>query len=660
MQKVIASLLLASCFSLIAQGPRKEIGNLVMENIPDIPPAILEELDKYNNVRSASFADWSPDGKSILIATRFGDVAQLHLVSAPGGYRKQLTFFKEPVGGAVSCPDKSKNGFVFSKDQGGNENYQLYWFDLKTAQHQLLTDGKSRNVNFKWNKAGTRFAYKSNKASGKGMELFVNTLADLSQDKKILPQADKGDWNILDWSADDKLMILQKEVSVTESYLYLLNVETSALEPLNDKPGKEIAYEKARFSKDNKSVYFISDEDAVFARLCLYDLATKKIRVITNDIPWDVTNFELNDNGSRVAFTSNEDGYSQLYLLEPGSNKYTKVAGLPPCIIGNMKFHPNNTEIGLAISSATQPGDVFVLNTQKQGPQAKKGNPSPGLTRWTFSEMGGLDASQLITPEIIRYPTFDSTDGKTRMIPAIVYKAKKPGNEKAAVVINIHGGPEAQSLPYFSPITQYLAGKMGVTVILPNVRGSTGYGKNYVKLDNGFSRENSVRDIGSLLAWIEKQPELDKNRVGVMGGSYGGYMSLATMTHYSQLMKLGIDIVGISNFVTFLKNTSEYRRDLRRVEYGDERDPAMNEFQQKISPNNNVQKITKPMFIIQGKNDPRVPVTEAEQMVEALKKNGNTVWYLMAKDEGHGFAKKQNRDFQNAAMILFLKDYLLK
>jgi dipeptidyl aminopeptidase/acylaminoacyl peptidase len=658
MQKHLASFLLAGCISLMAQAQRKEMGNLVMENIPDIPQEIVDELDKYNNVRSASLADWSPDGKSILIVTRFGDVAQLHHLSAPGAYRKQLTFFKEPVSSAVSCPDKTKNGFVFFKDLGGNENYQFYWYDMKTSAYRLLTDGKSRNVNFTWNKAGTRYAYKSNKLSKKGMEIFISSVDDPSKDKKILPQADKGDWNILDWSSDDKWIILQKEVSVTESYLYLLNTETSALEPINDKPGKEIAYEKARFSKDGKSIYFISDEDAEFARLCRYSLADKKISVITT-LSWDVTNFDENEKGTRVAFTTNEDGYSELYLLETATLKYARVTGLPRGIMGSLQFNPVSEDLGLTVNSPTLPGDVFILNTAKLvGGKATSEN----LKRWTFSEMGGLDEAQFVTPEVIRYPTFDSAAGKVRMIPAILYRpnAATDKSQASPVVINIHGGPEAQSLPYFSSVIQYLVTKLGVTVILPNVRGSTGYGKNYVKLDNGFLRENSVRDIGSLLDWIGTQPGLDKNRVGVMGGSYGGYMSLATMTNYNARMKLGIDIVGISNFVTFLKNTSEYRRDLRRVEYGDERDAKMNEFQQKISPNNNVQKITKPMFIIQGKNDPRVPVTEAEQMVEALKKNGNTVWYLMAKDEGHGFAKKQNRDFQNAAMILFLKEYLVR
>lgn len=640
---------------------RKEVGNLVIENIPDIPQEILDELDKFSNVRSAALADWAADGKSLLISTRFGDVGQIHSVGAPGAYRRQLTFFKEPVTVAITCPDKTKNGFVYSKDLGGNENYQLYWFDLRSSQQTLLTDGKARNVNFTWNRAGTRFAYKSNKASGKGMEIFVNTLADLKLDKKVLPQADKGDWNILDWSADDKLMILQKEVSVTESYLYLLTVETGALQQINEKPGKEVAYdERARFSKDGKLIYFVSDEDSEFARLCAFELASKKITVLSNGINWNITGFEMNDKGSCIAFTSNEDGYSQLYLLDITSGKQIKASGLPQGIIGNMRFNPNNTDLALSFGSATMAGDVFVMNTQSQF-APKKGNASD-LIQWTFSEIGGLDASQLISPQLIRYPTFDSVDGKPRMVPAFIYKPSKAMEKKepSPVLISIHGGPEAQYLPYFNNLAQYLVNKLGVTMIFPNVRGSTGYGKSYVKLDNGFLRENSVKDIGALLDWIEKQPDLDKSRVGVMGGSYGGYMSLATMTNFNARMKLGIDIVGISNFVTFLKNTSEYRRDLRRVEYGDERDAKMNEFQQKISPNNNVPKITKPMFIIQGKNDPRVPLTEAEQMVEALKKNGNTVWYLMAKDEGHGFAKKQNRDFQNACMILFLQNYLLK
>ncbi|MCB0586764.1 MAG: S9 family peptidase, partial [Phaeodactylibacter sp.] len=220
-------------------------------------------------------------------------------------------------------------------------------------------------------------------------------------------------------------------------------------------------------------------------------------------------------------------------------------------------------------------------------------------------------------------------------------------------------GPESQYRPGFSPIFQYYLKELGIAVIAPNVRGSAGYGKNFLKLDNGYKREDSVKDIGKLLDWIKEQPELDESRVAVMGGSYGGYMVLSSMAHYNGRLRCGVDIVGISNFVTFLENTKSYRRNLRRVEYGDERDPHMRRHLERISPTTNAHKITRPMLIVQGMNDPRVPVSEAEQMLRAIRNNGGEAWYLLAKDEGHGFRKKPNRDYYNKAVILFLQRYLL-
>ncbi len=666
MKKLFLLLLSFSIFHLTLSQtpPRKELGNLVMENVPDIPQELMDDLDKWQNARSASVTDWTPDGQGLLITTRFADVPQIHLVNGPGIFRRQLTFFKEPVTFALTCPDKTKNGFAFSKDNGGNENYQWYWFDLQTSQYMLLTDGKSRNVNFTWNKTGNKFAYKSNKDGGKGMEIYVQAFGEPKTDEKVLKQADKGDWNIFEWNDNGTQLLVQKEISVTESYLFVLNMQHSnEMVQINEKPGKEISYVQANFSKDGKGIYLICDEDAEFAELWYYDIISKKMTALTKDIPWDVTGFEMNDAGTKLAFITNEDGYSKLYLMDTQTNKYQRVEGMPLGTFGGMKFNRDNKQLAINIGSAVYPNDVFVMNTEAIS-RSKESFPEANkqlLRRWTYSELGGIDESKLVAPELIHYPTFDSVSGKVRMIPAFMYKPATlaAGAKGFPVLINIHGGPEGQSLPVFSPLTQYMVSVLGMAVIFPNVRGSTGYGKTYVKLDNGFLRESSVRDIGSLIDWIGKQKNLDKDRVAVLGGSYGGYMSLATMTHFSSRMRLGIDVVGISNFVTFLKNTSEYRRDLRRVEYGDERDPKMNEFQQKISPNNNVDKITRPMFIIQGKNDPRVPVTEAEQMVEALKKNKTPVWYLMAKDEGHGFQKKSNRDFQNAAMILFMKNYLL-
>jgi dipeptidyl aminopeptidase/acylaminoacyl peptidase len=279
------------------------------------------------------------------------------------------------------------------------------------------------------------------------------------------------------------------------------------------------------------------------------------------------------------------------------------------------------------------------------------------LTRWTYSEVGGLDTSLFIEPELVAYPTFDSGQGGPDAIPAWVYKPA--GKGPWPVIISIHGGPESQARPAFASTYQLWLSKLGAAVIVPNVRGSSGYGKHFLSLDNGFKREDSVKDIGALLDWIATQPDLDEDRVAVFGGSYGGYMVLASGVHYSDRLKAAVDIVGISNFVTFLENTQDYRRDLRRAEYGDERDPDMRAHLEKISPLNSVDRITVPMMVVQGENDPRVPVTEAIQVVEALRANGQPVWYMNALNEGHGYRKKENRDIYQQATTMFFQKYLI-
>jgi dipeptidyl aminopeptidase/acylaminoacyl peptidase len=319
---------------------------------------------------------------------------------------------------------------------------------------------------------------------------------------------------------------------------------------------------------------------------------------------------------------------------------------LPVGQIFGLDFSPDGKRLGMTLISSQSPGDAYSIDLA-----------SGGLTRWTFSEAGGLDTSRFASPEVVEFPTFDQVGGESRMIPAFYYRP--PGEGPFPVVVNIHGGPEGQARPFFNPITQYYVLEMGIAVLFPNVRGSSGYGKSYLLLDNAEKREDSVRDIGALLDWIETRPELDSDRIAVVGGSYGGYMVLASMVHFDDRLRAGIDLVGISNFVTFLENTSDYRRDLRRVEYGDERDPEMRAFLESISPTNHAAKINKPLFVVQGLNDPRVPASESEQMVDVIRDHGGTVWYLMAKDEGHGFDKKANRDYFSHAAVLFLEQYLI-
>ena len=626
---------------------RHEVGNLVLENVPQIPQSLKERLLQYQNVRSASFRDWDPRGNGILIATRFGETGQLHLVSQPLGMRKQITFFNEPVGGGAFSRYPDAYGFLFTKDVGGGEFYQIFYFDMETGAYKMLTDGKSRNGGAIRSNKGDKFAYYTTQRNGRDWDIYIS---DVRNPEKAYPVLEEGGvWFAVDWPPDDSRLLVGRYVSANESYYYLLELSSKKLEQIN--PGdKKIAYGGAVFAKDGKGIYLTSDEDSEFQHLRYYNLSTKKMSDLTPHLQWDVASIALSDDGRYLAWTVNEDGIDKLFVrdLRLKTMKPLPMPKLPMGLIYGLSFSPDSKRLALTLNTATSPGDVYIIDMAD-----KK------LTRWTESEVGGLNTSVFPSPRLIHYPTFDQVNGKPRMIPAFVFK---PNNKKGPfpVIIYIHGGPEGQYRPYFSSTFQYWLNEMGLAVIAPNVRGSAGYGKTYLKLDNGYKREDSVKDIGKLLDWIAEQPELDADRVAVYGGSYGGYMVLASMFHYNDRLRCGVDNVGISNFVTFLKNTREYRRDLRRVEYGDERDPKMAEFLQKISPTTNAHKITKPLFVVQGLNDPRVPASEAEQIVEIVRKNGGDVWYMLGKDEGHGFRKKTNRNYYTAAVSMFFEKYLLR
>jgi dipeptidyl aminopeptidase/acylaminoacyl peptidase len=629
-----------------AQSQQKEIGNLVAEGIPEVPPTLVERMNQYQNTRSASFIDWHPSGSHMLMSTRFGETAQLHTIDHPGGARKQITFFKEPVGGGSYCRDTAYAGFMFLKDVGGNEFSQLYWFDTKSGNYEMLSDGgRTQNSLPSWSNKGDRFIYTSTRRNQKDYDLYLSSMQNPKEAKLILEVT--GAWSPVDWSPDDKKVLVSHYISSTNSSYYILDLESGKTEQVN--PSKEeISYSGACWSADGKGVYIIHDQGSEFKTLKYYDVSSKKFFDITQSIPWDVSDLTINKKRTKLAFSINENGFSKLFLLDTQTRKYTPVSGLPEGLIGGFQFKPGDWEIAISINTPQSPGDIYTYRFSDNK-----------LTRWTYSEVGGLNTDIFPNASLVEYETFDMSGGKKRMIPAIIYKPSTVKG-KLPVIVIIHGGPEGQSRPAFSSFNTYLTHELGMAVILPNVRGSTGYGKTFLKMDNDYKREESVKDIGALLDWISKQPDLDASRVAVYGGSYGGYMTLASMTHYNDRLKCGIDVVGISNFVTFLKNTEPYRTDLRRVEYGDERIPEMNAFLEKISPSNNVQKITKPMFIIQGANDPRVPKSEAEQMKQKLKDKGNTVWYLLGKDEGHGFRKKTNVDFMQWSIILFLQEYLIK
>jgi dipeptidyl aminopeptidase/acylaminoacyl peptidase len=616
--------------------------NFVADGIAKIPASLAETAGRYASFRSANFVDWNPATREMLIATRFADTPQIHVVKQPGGERQQLTFFTDSVTNARFHPNVG-DYFVFSKDIGGGEWYQLYRYDMKTGDVTLLTDGKARNLMGPWSSGGDQLAYMSTRRTGKDTDLWVMNPADPKTDR-LLTKLEGGGWEPLDWSPDDSKILLAEGLSINESYLWLVDAKTGEKVPFIGRGGTEkISYEGGHFSKDGKGIYVTTDKDSEFHRLAYVDLSTKEHKFLTTDIPWDVEGFDLSRDGKRIAFITNEAGLSVLRELDTVGKASVRKLEIPVGVIGAIRWHSNGRDLAFSLNNARGPGDAYSIDVT-----------TGKMERWTTSE-AAVKADGFPEAELVKWKSFDG-----KVISGFLYKPPVKFSGKRPVLVVIHGGPEGQSLPTFLGRNNYYLNELGIALIFPNVRGSTGYGKTFSLLDNGFQREDTYKDINALFDWIGTQPELDASRICVTGGSYGGHMTLAVSTFYSDRIRCSVDIVGMSNLVTFLEHTEAYRRDLRRVEYGDERDPKMHDFLEKIAPMNNIEKIKKPMMVVAGKNDPRVPVSESEQIVGALKKQGTTVWYLMAKDEGHGYRKKTNQDFQFYATVEFLKEYLLK
>ena len=615
--------------------------SLVLGGVPKIPAALAETAGRYASFRSASISDWHPTRHEMLISTRFAETPQLHLVAMPGGARQQLTFFADSVSSGRFHPNGG-DYIVFMKDVGGGEWYQLYRYEMKTGDSTLLTDGKSRNLMGPWSSDGDRIAYMSTRRTGKDTDLWVMNPADSKTDR-LLTQLSGGGWQPEDWSPDDKRILLLEELSINESYLWLVDTATgqkTELTPHN--MTEKVSYGEARFSKDGKGIYVTTDKDSEFHRLAYIDLETRQPTYLTTSVHWDVETFDLAHDGKLLAFVTDEEGLSVLHVRDTTNGREMPLPHIPTGVIGGLRWHKNGHELGFSLNNSRGPGDCYSLDVANEK-----------LERWTNSEAAVKTESPL-QAELIHWKSFDG-----KMVSGFLYKPPAKFTGKRAALVVIHGGPEGQSQPTFLGRNNYLLNELGIALIYPNVRGSTGYGKTFSLLDNGFKREDTYKDINALFDWIATQPELDSQRIAVTGGSYGGHMTLAVSTFYSDRIRCSVDIVGMSNLVTFLEHTEAYRRDLRRVEYGDERDPKMREYLEKIAPMNNIEKIKKPMFVIAGKNDPRVPVSESQQIADALKKQGTPVWLMIANDEGHGYRKKPNQDFQFYATVEFLQEYLL-
>jgi dipeptidyl aminopeptidase/acylaminoacyl peptidase len=630
--------------STVAQhaGVQPEAGS-VTEGIPAIPSSLVAEVGRYTNFRTAEILAWHPVKREMLIATYMCNTPQVYQVKFPGGARTQLTFGNDRPTRGVSYQPTRGDYFIFSKDSGGDENFQNYRYDFATGDTTLLTDGKSKNGPSVWSNRGDRIAYSSDRRNSTDVDLYIENPLDPKSDR-LLVKLEGGGWSPLDWSPDDSKILALQEISVNESYLWLIDVTSGEKTLFTAKSAStQVAYGNAHFGKDGKSIYAITDRDSEFRRVARIDIATHRHTFLTEHIPWDILELQLSPDGKMIAVTGNEDGKTTLHLLDAVTGREKPLPDFPPGYVIDLHWHRNSRDLSFSLDSAQWPDDAYSLDT-------KTGK----IERWTFSELGGLNTAGFVEPNVIHWKSFDGI-----AISGILYHPPAKFSGKRPVIIDIHGGPEEEFQPYFLGDQNYYLNELGVALLFPNIRGSTGFGKTFTTLDNGLRRENAYKDIGSLLDWIAKQPDLDASRVMVSGASYGGNAALVTAMKYSERIRCAVEMYGPSNLVTFLERTASYRQDLRRVEYGDERDPQIRAFLERLAPMNNAASITKPLFVIQGENDPIVPRSESDQIVNAVQKNGVPVWYFVMKGEGHGIHTKSNADYRFYATVMFVKQYLL-
>ena len=635
---LVLLLLLSAC-----QTAPRHPANLVVEGVPAIPEELKSELAPYANLGGAGFRGWATTKRAILVTTRVGDATHLHAMDAPLARRVALTRGPDPVRGGSFQPGGSL--LLYPVDKGGDENFQLWLKDTAHPERApvRLTDGKSRNTDALWSKDGKMIAYSSNRRNGKDSDILLAD-ADHPGEPRELVRLDAGGWSPVDWSADGRRLLVRQSLGNAASRLWTVEVATGKRAQVSPKD-VTCLYQQAVFAEGDRAIYALTNHGSDFLSVMRLEVATGKLSLLVPEPKWDAEELAVSADGRRLAFAVNVEGFSQLRCWDLESGREIPAPALKPGVLGNLAWRAGSHELG------------FTLNSEDSASDAWSADLDTGtLTRWTNRTTKPKREIPVTQPEVVRTPSFDGLS-----IPSLVYypdARKFPG--KRPVLMLFHGGPEGQSRPGYRGAALYYLNELGVALVYPNVRGSTGYGRTYLGLDDILKRADAVKDVGAVLDWVAKSDRLDATRVAVHGGSYGGFMSLACLTDYPDRFRCGVDNVGIANFVTFLRDTADYRRGNRRLEYGDERQPEVRAFLERISPANHADRIRAPLLIVQGRNDPRVPFTEAERMRDAIRARGGQVWFVMADDEGHGFAKKPNADFQFQATVLFLREFLLR
>lgn len=630
---------------------------LRVEGVPPVPLSLVRQAAPYTELRGHTVVDWHPTKREMLVSHRAPDAttAQLYRLSNPLDQPQALTHGADPVTRARYEPLAGRY-VVFERASGGSEVTQLYRLDAPGAEPVALTTPDERHALLTWLNTRSELIHASvplDRTADGGSRAQVNTTLwlldpqhpDRRRRLAVLPGSG---WYATRTSRDDRWLALGRHRSANASEIWLLDLSSGerrrVLPGTADPAPMQATHAPLDFSADGRYLYLLTDRHGEFRELARLEIANGRLERISHDTPWDITEASLSHDDREVVALANVAGRRELRRYSTATLAPLPAPDLPVGSLAALRHHRVSGELALVVTHARSPGQVW------------SAEPGRSAQAWTQPSVpAGLDTASFTEQQVVRWKSFDGLgiSGLLTMPPPR-HTGRRP------VLVHIHGGPEAQASVGFLGRTQYYAQELGVAIVQPNVRGSSGFGKRFLTLDNGRQREDAVRDIGALLDWIATQPQLDPTRVLVSGGSYGGYMALAVAARYPERIVGAIDVVGISHFLTFLKNTESYRRDLRRVEYGDEREPGMAEYLDRISPLTQAHRITRPLMVVQGRNDPRVPYTEAEQIVARVRGNGTAVWYLRADDEGHGFARQDNQDYQFWATVLFMQHTLLR
>ena len=642
-----------------SRGPAPDVlpvpPNVKAEGLPPIPASIVQDLAPYASSRRALLLGWHPTRREMLITTAFdGNTFQIHLVAGPGMDRQQLTFFPTGAGvaantvSALYSPDGSH--LVFNKDSStGGETMQLFRFDLATKKTTLLTDGKSRNGVPVWSHRSTLIAFDSTRRNGHdGADRDIWVMNPLDPSSARMVAEVEGKWSVADWSPDDaELLVVNAPAENTRTSLWRVNVTSGAKTQVSP-PGDPVVWRAPAYSPDGRYIYVLSNRGSETLRLWRGEVASGAWTPITAESD-DLESFALSPDGRTIAAVFDSTTSSRVELLDASTFKARWAPKLPAgqLVPRPPMWRPDSTEVAFSLSSLRTFADVFSVNAR-----------TGAVERWTKSEFGAFDPDSLPEPEIVRWKSFDGL-----LISGILYRPPARFTGPRPVIISIHGGPggsASRERPRYQGRSAYFLNELGIALVYPNVRGSWGFGKAFGRLDDGMKREDSVKDIGALLDWIETQPTLDKNRVMVTGVSYGGYMTYAVAEMYSSRLRGAMAAAAISDFITYFQTTDPTRPEDRRAEYGDERIPEMRDFLVRISPVTNVPKLKVPLFIVHGAQDSRVPPGQAEEMAKLVRANNVPVWTTVYADEGHDvWAKAANNNFWFYTWITFVKQYLL-